>query len=424
MREDLLHFIWKYKKLQLVDLATTRNEPLSLIKVGNHNHLSGPDFLNAQVRIEDQLWAGNIEIHLKSSDWYVHHHETDANYNNVILHVVWEDDMAVFHRDSSEIPTLELRNFISERLLDGYRNLFSKKGINFINCEKDLVAVDTFLFENWLEGLFFERLERKSDLIHTFLKTTKNDWEQVFFYLIMKNFGLKINSEAFLSIAQALNFSVVRKLQSNPLALESVFMGMAHLLEDEKIVDEYYHTLRNEYLYLKKKFNWNDEAVLKPEFFKLRPYNFPSIRLSQVANLYTRHKTLFGAVVEAKTTEELYSIFNVATSEYWEDHYTFGKKSKKSVKKLTKRFIDLLIINAVVPIKFCYAKFTGQPIAEDISAIVSQIKKENNTIIKNYEHLGVKVRTAQDSQALLQLYNEYCTPNKCLECAVGQRLLQ
>ncbi|WP_149277453.1 DUF2851 family protein [Pareuzebyella sediminis] len=424
MREDLLHFIWKYKKLQVADLTTTRNEPLTLIGAGTHNYLSGPDFLNAQVRIGDQLWAGNIEIHLKSSDWYAHHHETDANYNNVILHIVWEDDIAVFHSDNSEIPTLELRNFISEGLLDRYRNLFDQQGVNFINCEKDLVEVDTFLFEKWLERLFFERLENKSNSIDQVLKATKNDWEQVFFCLIMQNFGLKINSEAFQSIARALNFSEVRKLQSSAFALESVFFGMAHLLEDEKIVDDYYLRLRKEYGYLKKKFNWNDETVLKPEFFKLRPYNFPTIRLSQAANLYTRHKMLFVAVIEAKTVEELYSIFDVATSKYWEDHFTFGKQSKKSIKKLTKKFIDLLIINAVVPIKFCYAKFTGQMIAEEISAIVSYIKKEDNAILENYEHLGVKVRTAQDSQALLQLYNQYCRPNKCLECAVGQRLLR
>lgn len=424
MKEDLLHFIWKHKKLQLNDLVGTNNEPIRIVETGAHNHLAGPDFFNAKVDIDGQLWAGNVEIHLKSSDWYAHNHEQDSNYNTVILHVVWEDDAAVFRSDNSEIPTLELRNYIPKSLLDAYQNLFDKNGVRFINCEKSIAHVDNFLFENWLERLYFERLERKSKFVLELLENSKNDWEQVLFALLLKNFGLKINGASFLSLAQALDFATVRKLQSHTLPLESVFFGMSHLLDSEEILDDYYIQLKKEYAHLKNKFGLEEESVQKPEFFKLRPPNFPTIRLSQLANLYAVRQNLFSRVIHASQLEELYAIFDVSASEYWNEHFTFGKKSTKSIKRLTKKFIDLLIINSLLPLKFCYAQHQGKEANETIVQIISQIKKEENSIIANFEHHEVTMGNAKESQAILQLYNEYCTRNKCLQCAVGNSLLQ
>lgn len=424
MREDLLHFIWKYKKLQLTELTTSKNESVSIVDVGTHNHLAGPDFFNAKVNIDKQLWAGTVEIHVHSSDWYAHKHEEDANYDTVILHVVWEDDAAVFRKNGSEIPTLELKNYISSTLLSAYQKLFDSKQKTFINCEKDIAQTDDFIFQNWLERLYFERLERKSNAVLELLNTSKNDWEKVLFVLLLKNFGLKINGASFSSLAQALDFSVVRKLQSDVSQLESVFFGMSHLLEDETVLDNYYIQLKKEYQHLKNKFDLKNVGVVKPEFFKLRPPNFPTIRLSQLANLYGKHQNLFDKIIHTSDLEEVYSVFEVAASSYWNDHFTFGKSSKKSTKKLTKKFIDLLIINTILPLKFCYAKHLGKDANEEIIQIISQIKAEENAIITNFKNHGVAAKNAKDSQAALQLYTEYCTKNRCLQCVVGSSLLK
>ncbi|WP_276165795.1 DUF2851 family protein [Zobellia alginiliquefaciens] len=424
MREDLLHFIWKYKKLQVTDLATTRGERLFLLDFGTHNHLAGPDFFNAKIDIDGQVWAGNVEMHLKSSDWYAHHHEEDDNYNNVILHVVWEDDGEVFRNDNSEIPTLELRKYIPLQLLQSYQKLFDKKDIRFINCEKDLKEVEEFLVKNWLERLYFERLEAKAEFVLELLEKSNNNWEQVLFTLLLKAFGLKINGACFQSLGAALEFSVFRKQQGNVFQMESLLFGMTHLLEDDQVLDEHYLQLKKEYRYQKKKYNLKDEGVLKPQFFKLRPPNFPTIRLSQLANLYGSHSSLFQKVISASSLEEMYLLFAVSASPYWNNHYTFGKESKKSIKKLTPKFIDLLIINAILPLQFCYAKYQGKEVNESIINIISNIKKEENTVVRNFKTHGLSVGNAQESQALLQLYNGYCTQNKCLQCAVGTNLLR
>jgi len=423
IREDLLHFVWKYKKLQLFEVVTTKQESITILDVGTHNHFTGPDFFYAKININGQLWAGNVELHIKASDWYVHRHEEDPNYNNVILHVVWEDDAAVFQKDGSEIPTLELKNYIAKDLLISYQNLFNKKQKTFINCEKDIRQIDDFVLQNWLERLYFERLERKSHYIFKLLEESKNDWEQVLFSLLLKNFGLNINGEPFFSLASAFDFSLVRKLQSEVSQLESLFFGMAHLLEDETVLDTYYIQLKNEFHYLANKFDLENSRVIKPEFFKLRPPNFPTIRLSQLASLYGQHQNLFNKIIKASTIEELYSLFEVRASTYWNDHFTFGKSSKKSTKKLTKPFIDLLIINTVLPLKFCYTKHFGNDQNETIVQIIIKVSTEKNSIITNFKKHNVTSENAKESQALLQLYNNYCTKNKCLDCAVGSSLL-
>lgn len=423
MREDLLHFIWKYRKLPLEGLVTSNDQEIEILEVGMHNHLAGPDFFNAKIHIGGQLWAGNVEIHVKSSDWYVHGHERDSNYNTVILHVVWEDDATVFRSDESEIPTLELKHYIPSYLLNNYQNLFDKRHKRFINCEKDIGQIDPFVFQNWLDRLYFERLEDKSVLVQSLLKDSKNNWEQVLFTLLLKNFGSKINGESFSSLGRALDFSSIRKIQNDPFKLESVFFGLAGLLGSDSITDIHYTNLNKEYGYLKTKYQLNEEGVQRPEFFKLRPANFPTIRLSQLANLYGSHPNLFSEVMGASNIADIYSIFTITASAYWDTHFTFGKESKRNAKKLTKAFIDLLIVNTVIPLKFCYAKYTGKEVNEEIMMLASQLKKEENTIIKSFGNHGSKAKNALESQALLQLYNEYCTKNRCLDCAVGTTLL-
>lgn len=423
MREDLLHYIWKNKKLPMEDLVTTKNETISLVDMGSHNHLAGPDFSNAKIRIADQLWAGNVEIHLKSSDWFAHHHEIDPAYNNVILHVVWEDNMPIFRKDRSEVPTLELKNYIPKPLLDAYHKLFDKSNISFINCERELGSIDGFLISNWLERLYFERLERKSNLILNLLEESRYDWEQVLFILLLRNFGSRTNGDSFFSMAGAFDFSVIRKLYGNAFQLESLLFGTAGFLEDDSLVDGYYIGLKKEYGFLKNKFNLKSGGVLPPQFYGLRPLNFPTIRLSQFANLYAGRQNLFSQLMEAENVPKIYSLLEVSASTYWNDHYVFGKTSKKSSKKLSKSFIDLIVINTLAPLKFCYAKHQGRRMDDQITEIISSLKKEKNSIVDNFKQHGISIENAMQSQAVLQLYNEYCTKNKCLQCAVGASLL-
>ncbi|PIE99875.1 MAG: hypothetical protein CR994_08925 [Maribacter sp.] len=424
MGEDLLHFVWKYRMLQLQELATDQNEPLVIVDVGSHNHRSGPDFFNAKVRIDGQLWAGNVEVHVNASDWYAHRHEEDANYDNIILHVVWHDDMAIYRRDRTKIPTLELKKYIPKDILVNYRRLFDKRSTKFINCENDISSLDAFTMKNWIERLYIERLEQKSVFIQSLLEDSKNDWEKVAFMLLLKNFGLNINGQSFLSIAQTLDFSIVRKLQDKKHQLESVLFGLGGLLDHKDTMDGYLVSLRHEYTYLSTKFDLVQDGVQRPEFFRLRPSNFPTIRLSQIANLYERHRNLFQKLMNADNLEELYTVFEISASRYWDDHFTFGKKSRKSTKKLTRPFIDLLIINTVLPLRFCYDRHRGKDAVAVIFRIMGNIKKEDNAVLKKFDTLGLEMGTAFDSQAVLQLYNSYCTKNKCLQCAIGSGLLQ
>lgn len=423
MREDLLHFIWKYKKLQLQNLVTTRDESLVIIDPGSHNLQSGPDFFNAKINIDGQLWAGNVEVHPNASDWYVHHHEEDVAYDNVILHVVWHDDINVYRKDNSLIPTLELKRYVSEDLLKSYKGLFENRSNKFINCENGISTVDKFTVRNWFERLYIERLEQKSELVNTLLKSSNNDWEKVLFMLLLKNFGLNINGASFLTIAHALDYSIVRKLRNDHFQLESVFFGLAGLLDYNKIKDPYFDSLKKEYAYLRKKFDLAQESVQRPEFFKLRPTNFPTIRLSQIAALYEVHENLFQKVIKAPGLDDLYAIFDISASRYWDIHFTFGKESKKSPKKLTKPFIDLLLINTILPLKFCYAHHRGTDGIVGIFPIIERIKKEDNSILNKFKATGVQAKTAGDTQAILQLYKEYCSKNKCLQCAIGSSLL-
>ncbi|TXE15752.1 DUF2851 family protein [Psychroserpens burtonensis] len=421
MKEDFLHYLWLHKKLDILHLKTTHHECLEIVSVGQHNHNSGPDFFNGQIRIGEQLWAGNIEIHIKSSDWFVHGHEQDPAYDNVILHVVYEHDTDIFRHDNSAIPTLELKKFIDSSLLDNYYKLFSSKK-KWINCEQDFPNVDEFTLKNWQERLYFERLERKSKTIEGLLKVSKNDWEAVLFKLLAKNFGLKVNGASFASIANSIEFSTVRKSSSKLEQLEALVFGQAGLLEKDSNTS-YYETLQEEYKFLKQKFQLNTQGVVDVRFFRLRPPNFPTIRLSQLANLYHKEQQLFSRVISAENLSEIYMLFEVSTSPFWKTHYTFDKESKQSNKKVTKAFVDLLLINTILPIKFCYAKQNGEANDETLLEIVNAIATEKNSIIDGFSQLKHKPKSALESQAFIQLKTEYCDKNKCLQCAIGNTLL-
>jgi len=420
MQEDFLHYIWKHKAFDTKNLKTVNGESVSIKKLGEHNHNAGPDFFNAQLSVDNQVWAGNVEIHIKSSDWYVHNHEVDKAYDNVILHVVWEHDTEIFRKNNSEIPTLELKHYVNKSLLGNYQKLMQSK--SWINCESNFPEVHDFLLNNWLDRLYIERLEQKSEVIEQLLEQSSNDWEAVLFKMLLKNFGLKVNGESFSSLASSFDFFLLRKIQNDVLDIEALLFGQSNLLEED-VQDVYYLDLKERYKFLKQKFKLNNQGVLPVQFFRLRPPNFPSIRLSQFANLCALEQNLFSRVIDFKTKADYYNLLKKEVTDFWKTHYTFSKVSKKSKKQLTESFIDLIIINTIIPLKFSYAKSQGKFIDEDLFKLIKQIKMEKNSIVSRFLDIKKIEKNALNSQALLQLKSQYCDKNKCLRCAVGNSLI-
>ena len=421
MKEDFLHYIWKFKKFALADLKTTNGESISIINSGQYTQLTGPDFFNAQVEIHGQKWAGNVEIHLKSSDWYAHNHEKDDNYDSVILHVVWEHDSEIFRKNNTEIPVLELKNLISPAVLNNYESLMAPK--SWIYCEKQIQNIDEFTLKSWQERLFFERLERKSIPIQKLLIDTNHDWEAVLFSALAKNFGLNTNGEIFLKIANSIPFHIVRKECFEVENLEALIFGNSGLLDSEK-EDVYYKDLQFRFYYLLHKYQIEKPTIEPVQFFKHRPDNFPTIRLSQLANLYHTQQNLFSKIIATKSIDDIYDLFDISVSDYWNNHYQFDKESPKKKKILTKSFIDLLIINTIIPIQFAYSKHLGKEISEDLIEILNNVKPESNAIIDKFNSFGIKSKNAFDTQSLLQLKNEFCNKSRCMDCNIGVELLK
>ncbi len=420
MKEDLISFLWKFQYFNKMALATTRCEELFIISVGQENHNTGPDFFNAQISIDNQKWAGNVEIHVKASDWFAHGHEQDVNYENIILHVVWENDMPVFRHDNTIIPTLELKNRITPSVLVNYQRLIGAKK-KWINCEKSIGSIDDFTLDNWLERLYIERLEDKSVLITKLLEQSNNDWENVLFKLLLRSFGLKVNGDSFLAISNTIDFSIIRKEQDNLNAMEALLFGMAGLL-NTSTEGTYVTYLKEEFTYLKAKYTLVP-MVTSVQFFRLRPNNFPTIRLSQLANLYHQQKSLFSKLISFENLEDIYDLFDIAASEFWDTHYTFETISKCRKKRLSKSFMNLLLINTIIPLKFMYQHHIGTPNNELILDLMNEICSEKNGIITEFLKLNIQSDSAAKSQGLLQLKNGYCDKQRCLRCVIGKNLL-
>lgn len=424
MREDFIHYLWQFQKWNSAELKTCDGQELSVISPGSHNLSSGPDFFNARVMIGKQEWAGNVEIHINSSHWYAHHHETDSNYDNVVLHVVWNHDTEVFRRDNSAIPVFELKNIVEAKMMKNYEDLLERPGERWINCEKDFHSFPDFQMQHFLERLYFERLEEKSAFVFQKLENSSNNWEEVLFKMLCKNFGLNINGEAFLSLANSIPFSMIRKIRNDRQQLEALFLGQAGLLEKE-IEEIYYRNLQREYSFLKSKFELNSEGVIPMKFFRLRPDNFPNIRLAQLASVYHQHSQLFSEVIAAKTSAEIYKLFKIELPEFWQTHYTFQKSHLERKKMLSNNFIDLLIINTLIPLKFCFARQQGKENDDKIIELMNSLNPESNQIIRKFELLRPKsAENALQSQALLQLKKNYCEKHQCLKCSLGIYLLQ
>lgn len=424
MQEDFLHHVWQYQKFQHKEtLKTNQGEKLQILSVGQHNkHQSGPDFFNARIKIGKQTWAGNIEIHLKSSDWYAHQHENDSAYDNVILHVVWDDDVEIYRKDNTIIPSLSLKNKIDAEVFKRYEQLLKVKPQQ-INCEKSFASFDNFVLQNWLERVYIERLERKSDLILKLLNQSQNNWEAVLFQLLSKNFGLNVNGSAFLELSKTIPYKIIAKHSQKVEDLEALLLGQSSLLSIET-EDQYVKKLQERYQYLKHKYELQ-QAKEQPKFFRLRPDNFPSLRLAELAAVYHQQPQLFQNLIAAKSKNDIYKLFEVELPEFWKTHFSLTKQSKPKLKRLSQNFMNLLIINTIIPLKFCHQKQTNNEIPNDeLFELISSLKPERNRKVDVFENLRPKTnQNALHSQALLQLKTEYCDKNYCLKCHLGKRIL-
>ncbi|HEY0091308.1 MAG TPA: DUF2851 family protein [Flavobacterium sp.] len=421
MKEDFLHYLWKFKKFDSTSLRTVRGEPITIINSGQYLQLSGPDFFNAQIIIGEQKWAGNIEIHINSSDWYLHHHETDEAYENVILHVVWNHDVAVYNKNNVEIPVLVIKEFTSAETLSNYHSLTEIK--SWIYCEKYLPTVDTFIIAKWRERVFFERLEKRSREIQELLTETANDWEAVLFCTLARNFGLNTNGNSFYEAAKSIPISAIRKEGAEIKNLEALLFGRTGILNNEH-QDNYFQDIKERYKYLVQKYALTEVHIDNLEFFRHRPDNFPTIRLSQLAQLYHRIENLFSKIIEINRVSEFYKLLNFGVSEYWQTHYQFDRISTQKNKKLSTSFIDLLIVNTFIPIKFSYAESQNKDIADQLIELMGSLKPEKNGIIEKFQLFGVPSQNAFESQSLIQLKNEYCNYRRCLDCAIGASVMK
>ena len=415
MREEFLYYLWENRLIDKA-LQTTEGEAVDIVATGYRNTDSGPDFLEARIQIGDKLWAGHVEIHVKASDWNRHGHQTDKAYKNVILHVVYENDTKV-----NNIPTLELKGHFDETLFANYQKFISSK--NWIPCEKSITQVPVFTRLSWLDRMAIERLESKSETVTKILNTNQFDWEDALYKLLMRYFGLKVNTEAFEYLSNILPFKTLLKHADNLLQLEAMLFGCAGFLEDD-FTEEYPLLLKREFAVMKAKFNLLTMPAERWKFLRMRPSNFPTIRLAQMAQLIHKNGCLFSKIREAKNGNEVKSMFNVAASEYWKTHYRFGTPTESKPKHLGDSTADVLMINAVAPLLFCYGKLhKDDSVCETAMQFLEETEAEDNAIIRHFTQCGITAENAMQTQALLHLYSYFCKRKRCLECRIGNVLL-
>ena len=421
MNEKLLQFIWQFQYFNRDTLLLESGEQLSIIKPGVHNTHQGPDFADGYIKIDNIKLAGNIEIHNLSSHWLQHKHSSDKQYNNVILHVVWKNDADIKDIHGHSIPVLVLENRVSKLMLDRYSNLFGAIGIPCHNPSYPML--DPLGWMAWKERLLAERLERKSEHVLQLFKQSNHNWEETFWWLLAANFGMKVNSELFEAVAKTISVNILSKHKHQIHQLEALLLGQANLLEGE-MEEAYPMMLQKEYQFLKKKYNLANVSI-QPNYLRMRPANFPTVRLAQLAMLVQLSSHLFSKIKEIKSSADLTALFSVVANDYWHYHYKFDQVSDYQPKILGKDAINNIIINTIVPVLFAYGMYNKkEEIKEKSIQWLSETKPEVNHLTKVWKDFGVKANTAFDSQALIELTNNYCHKRRCLDCAVGNRILK
>ena len=425
--EFLLHYVWQHRLWTgcAEQLTTPDGHTVEVVDPGVHNLQAGPDFFNAKVRIDGTLWAGNVEIHTRSSDWFRHHHETDAAYNNVILHVVAVNDSEVVTAGGKQPPQVIIG--VPPAIEANYRELLAEE--TYPPCYRIIPHVPAITVRSWLSRLTVERLETKTQRVNSYLQRTDGDWERAFFITLARNFGFGTNAEPFEHWAFRIEPSAVGKHRDALFQVEAFFMGQAGLLSDEQVRperrDDYFRRLQTEYAFLRHKFKLQPLEAKVWKFGRLRPQNFPHVRLSQLANLYHLRRADFSRLLETHQAEALRELFRVGATPYWQDHYAFGEESKHSPKTLQQSSLDLLLINTVSPLLFAYGRQQmDEDLAERAFDILDHVHAERNYITRCWERAGIRVSTAADSQALIELRTNYCDRKDCLRCRFGMEYLR
>ncbi|WP_027380311.1 DUF2851 family protein [Chryseobacterium daeguense] len=419
MTEKLLQYLWNYKVFKHFDFKDIEGNAVEILDFGKWNTDSGPDFLTAKIKINNIILAGNIELHIKSSDWIFHNHSQDPNYQNIILHAVFQNDIEIDELKNKNVPTLELRNHIDESILWKYEKLIS--GNQFIPCEN--IFDPKKIPVNFHEENILKKLEEKSLEIEKSLIQFKNNFEAVLFHNLAYSFGLKVNALIFKQIAESIDFSIINKIRHNEMQLEALLFGISGWLDNP--VDEQMKIWKREFDFLKAKFSIS-ELKFHPKFLRLRPPNFPTIRLSQLANLYHQHQSLFSKIINAKNSDQLFEIFKtVKASEYWNNHFNFGKISTVDQPKVvSKDFIELIILNTILPLKYTYHKYHNEEIADEILVFYTHLSAEKNSITTDWKKLGAPLKTALESQSLIYHFKNSCEEKNCLNCSIGFKILK
>lgn len=417
MTERLLQFIWQFQYFNRGALQTTKQETIEILSQGIINSNQGPDFSNARIRIGDTLLAGTIEIHVKASEWEKHQHHNDGNYKNVILHVVFENDKII----GNNVPVLELSSRISNSMLQQYDRLMQSN--SFIACAGNIHLVKELTWFSWKERLMAERLTRKAITVHEILKEHKIHWEETFWILLARSFGTKVNADAFEAIARSISINTLAKHKASIHQLEALLLGQGNLL-NEVFEEEYPRLLQREYRFLKTKYK------LKPieipvHFLRMRPGNFPTIRLAQLATLIQQSSHLFSKILETDRLEDAKKWLQCTANDFWHYHYQLHVPSHFKKKSLGETTISSIIINTVVPAVFAYALYhDSTPQKTKALRWLEELQSENNSILSGFNALSVPSKSAYDSQSLLELKNEYCIKKRCLECSVGNAILK
>ncbi len=422
MQEKLIHFIWQNLLFNTNNLKDTGNESIQILQKGVINTHAGPDFTNAKIKLGTTIWAGNIEIHNKSSDWKLHGHSVDSAYDSTILHVCWEHDLEIYRTDGTKIPCLTLSDKVDVSLLKKYHQLM--ESANDIPCSSMIHIIDDFTWKIWLERLLIERLEQKTEPIFQELEKMKNEWQEVFYKSMARTFGLKINTQPFENLANNLPLKVLSKHKDSLKQIEALVFGVAGFL-NKKFKDEYVSGLQKEYQFLKKKYQLAEVEKSNWKFLRLMPANFPTLRLAQFAALIYKSNSLFSKIMEENNLKKIISLLKASPSQYWETHYILDEASPKRIKKLGSVILQNIIINTVVPFKFAYGKHKNdEEMQQNAFDLLEKSAAENNSIIKKWNSLGIVSKNSFQTQALLQLKNEFCNKKLCLNCSIGFKLLK
>jgi len=424
MKEEFLHYLWKYGLYDKERLTDPAKNKIIVIDPGQYNRDAGPDFFNARISVEGTTWAGNIEIHTKSSHFNSHGHNNDPAFNNVILHVVAENDKQVFNSRGDEILTVELPLY--DEYYEKYLSLVNNPYI--IACQDEIRSIDHMLIHHWLSSVLVERLQSKTQGILRIYSETGNDWEETFYRLLSRYFGFRVNTGPFEMLATALPFRIIRKHADNIFQIEALLFGTAGLLETglfkEAMNDEYFLELAREYKVLSSKYGLKALHGWIWKFARLRPSNFPTLRLSQLAVMLTTAGGLFSKIVECEDIEQIRKLLEVSATSYWDDHYIFGKKCRPFAKHTGSQAADILLINSVIPIMFVYGRERDfQELCERALSFLEKIEPEKNIIITEWEKISIIAESAFDSQSLIHLRNEYCRKRRCLDCSIGNMII-